>query len=61
MVQKKQSTSKILRDPRPYTVTLVKESQEELMRGEKLKRRSLNLVKKILKKQISAFRRSEGR
>ena len=47
MIQQKKSTTKTPWDPRPYTVTQVKGSQVEVKRGEEVKRRALNLVKKI--------------
>ena len=47
MVQQKKSTIKTPWDPNPYTVTQVKGSQVVLKRGEEVKRRALNLVKKI--------------
>ena len=47
MVQQKKSTIKTPWDPRPYTVTQVKGSQVEVKRGEDVKRRALNLIKKI--------------
>ena len=47
MVQQKKSTIKTPWDPNPYTVTQVKGSQVQLKRGEEVKRRAVNLVKKI--------------
>ena len=47
MVQQKKSTIKTPWDPNPYTVTKVKGSQVELKRGEEVKKRAVNLVKKI--------------
>ena len=47
MIQQRKSTIKTPWDPRPYTVTQVKGSQVEVQRGEEVKRRALNLIKKI--------------
>ena len=55
MVQQKKTTIKTPWDPRPYTVTQVKGSMVEVKRGEEVKRRVLNLVKKI------KFRQEEGK
>ena len=47
MIQQRKSTIKTPWDPRPYTVTQVKGSQVEVKRGDEVKRRALNLIKKI--------------
>ena len=47
MIQQKKSTIKTPWDPKPFTVTQVKGSQVEVQRGEEIKRRALNLIKKI--------------
>ena len=47
MVQQRKTTTKTPWDPRPYTVTQVKGSQVEVKRGEEVKRRALNLIKKL--------------
>ena len=47
MVQQKKSTIKTPWDPNPYTMTQVKGSQVQLKRGDEVKRRAVNLVKKI--------------
>ena len=47
MIQQKKSTVKTPWDPQPFTVTQVKGSQVEVKRGEEVKRRALNLVKKL--------------
>ena len=47
MIQQKKSTTRTPWDPRPYTVKKVKDSQVEVKRVEELKRRALNLIKKI--------------
>ena len=47
MVQQKKSTIKTPWDPNPYTVTQVNGSQVQLKRGDEVKRRAVNLVKKI--------------
>ena len=47
MIQQKKSTIKTPWDPEPFTVTQVKGSQVEVQRGEEIKRRALNLIKKI--------------
>ena len=47
MVQQKKSTIKTPWDPNPYTVTQVKGSQVEFKMGKEVKRRALNLMKKI--------------
>ena len=47
MVQPKKSTIKIPWDTNPYNETQVKGSQLELKRGEEVKRRAVNLLKKI--------------
>ena len=47
MVQPKKSTIKTPWDTNPYSETQVKGSQLELKRGEEVKRKAVNLVKKI--------------
>ena len=47
MIQQRKSTIKTPWDPKPFTVTKVNGSQVEVKRGDEVKRRALNLVKKI--------------
>ena len=47
MIQQRKSTTKTPWDPRPFTVTQVKGSQVEVKRGEEVKKRALNLIKKL--------------
>ena len=61
MVQQRKSTVKTPWDPRPYTVTQVKGSQVELKRGEDLKRRALNLVKKVKFRQGERKRETKSK
>ena len=60
MVQQRKSTVKTPWDPRPYTVTQVKGSQVELKRGDDLKRRALNLVKKVKFRQGAEGRETKS-
>ena len=61
MVQQKKSTVKTPWDPSPYTVTKVQGSQVEVKRGEQVKRRALNLVKKVKFRQEERKRETERR
>ena len=47
MIQQKKSTTKTPWDPNPFTVTQVKGSQVEVKRGQEVKKRAMNLIKKI--------------
>ena len=55
MIQQRKSTIRTPWDPRPFTVTKVNGSQLEVKRGEEVKKRALNLIKKI------KFRKEEKR
>ena len=61
MVQQKKSTIKTPWDPNPYTVTKVKGSQVELKRGEEVKKRAVNLVKKIKWRKEEEKRETKNR
>ena len=47
MIQQRKSTIKTPWNPRPFMVTKVNGSQLEVKRGEEVKKRALNLIKKI--------------
>ena len=47
MIQQRKTTTQTPWDPKPFTVTKVKRSQVEVKRGGEIKRRALNLIKKI--------------
>ena len=61
MIQQKKSTTKTPWDPRPYTVTQVKGSQVEVKRGEEVKRRALNLIKKLKYRREGENRETKSR
>ena len=47
MIQQRKTTTQTPWDPRPFTVTKVKGAQVEVQRGEEIKKRALNLIKKL--------------
>ena len=59
MIQQRKSTTKTPWDPRPFTVTQVKGSQVEVKRGEELKKRAVNLIKKLKLRKGAKNRETE--
>ena len=61
MIQQKKSTTKTPWDPNPFTVTQVKGSQVEVKRGQEVKKRAMNLIKKIkLRKGVKSRETKEN-
>ena len=59
MIQQRKTTTKTPWDPRPFTVTKVKGSQVEVKRGEELKKRAVNLIKKLKLRKGAKNRETE--